>query len=323
MCTYKPFCLGVSLLALTIVGVTGCATVGQQPAGAKTSPINKSTTTTTSLATTSNSTSVPVASKTKTKPITSNMTITVSSSNHKSQSGSGVHDSSKTPWSSVVVQSMVRVMKNTSAPLVAPTYIGQSNNSNYPYLTSLTTSTSDEYRVAFHITLTQVGVDSPSITQPPNSGLAEYVGEYGATEFSNSKQASGALNQFTIKIPSLAVTESTNLGYGIQGRWFLYANTATLQWYEGKWICQVVGGSKEQELQESKKIVAYLDKHLLPERPGVLLVMQAGDGNHTEIHWAIGHVMFSAGNYHQVLNAIKMAMSMRMYPSGQLKGVQY
>ena len=320
----KNKCLGisVSLLALTMMGVTGCTTGGQQQAVGKT-PTNKSAINTTTSSATLNSTSNPVTAKTKSKPSTSNVTITVSSSNRKSQSHSGVHDSSKTPWNSVVVQSMARVIKNTSALLVAPTYIGQSNNSNFPYLTSLTTSTSDEYRIAFHLTSRQIGVDSLAINRPPNTGLAEYVGEYGATEFSNSKQASGALDQFTIKIPSLAVTESTNLGYGIQGRWFLYANTSTLQWYEGKWICQVVGGSKEQELQESKKIVAYLDKHLLPERPGVLLVMQAGDGNHTEIHWAIGDVVFSAGNYHHTMDAIKMAMSMRMYPSEQLKGVQY
>lgn len=96
-----------------------------------------------------------------------------------------------------------------------------------------------------------------------------------------------------------------------------------MQWNEGQWTCQIVGGSEGQELQESQKIVAYLDKHLLPERPGVLVVMQAGDGNHTEIHRATGTVMYSASNYHQAMNAIKLAMSMRMYPFGQSRGVQY
>jgi hypothetical protein len=176
---------------------------------------------------------------------------------------------------------------------------------------------------AFHLTSKQAGVDSQVINQSQNTGLAAYVGGYSATKFSNSDRASSGLKQFTIKIPSSAVSESVNMGYGIQGKWFSYAHTTTMQWNEGTWICQIVGGSKGQELQESHKIVAYLDKHLLPERPGVLVVMQAGDGNHTEIHWAIGNVMYSASNYHQAMNAIKLAMSMRMYPSGQSKGVQY
>ncbi len=247
--------ISVCVLALTIMGVTGCATGGQPPAGEKASPINQSDTNTTSLAT-SSSTPNRRASKTS----TSNVTISVSSSNHKSQSGSGVHDSPKAPWNFVVVQSMARVMKNTSAPLVAPTYIGQSNNSNFPYLTSLTTSTSDEYRVAFHLTSTQVGVDSPDINQPPNTGLAEYVGGFAVTQFPSTQNVSLTLKQFVLPMSPQAVQHSVDLGNGIVGKTLSFNGETMSQWYEGKWRCQVVGSSAVDVLQESRQIVEYLHR---------------------------------------------------------------
>lgn len=90
----------------------------------------------------------------------------------------------------------------------------------HPILSNFETSTNDEYRVAFHLTSTPAGVDSPVINQPQNTGLAAYVSDYTATKFSNSDRASSGLKQFAIKIPASAISEPINMGYGIQGKWF-------------------------------------------------------------------------------------------------------
>ncbi|WP_198852602.1 hypothetical protein [Alicyclobacillus sp. SO9] len=96
-----------------------------------------------------------------------------------------------------------------------------------------------------------------------------------------------------------------------------------MEWNEGNWKCQVSGSNKSYVINESQKIVSYLHIHLLPKTMGTLGVMQTNGGNHTELHWAIGNVLFAASNYHQAMNAIKMVISMRMYPSGKSTGVQY
>ena len=64
----------------------------------------------------------------------------------------------------------------------------------------------------------------------------------------------------------------------------------------------------------AKRMVAYLSGHLLPETYGLAAVDNAGDGEHTDLTWAEGSVLYHASDYHHALGALKMAVSMRQNP---------
>lgn len=227
-------------------------------------------------------------------------------------------------WNPVVAQAMRYVQDRTGMTLEAPAYTGNRNGyESGVYLAVTAQAGSRGYAVGLQISTTPASVNSPVLSQPPNTGLAAVLGGFGARTYPSSAQVLSVLSltparpeqgNLTAAI-SMRGTKSRriNLGNGIQGALFDRRGWDVVQWREGEWGFQVNGSYPPGDRALASQVVAYLHTHLLPEAHGLMVVNNAGDGEHTSLSWAYGDTVYNTWDYHHALSAVKMAMSMRPY----------
>ncbi len=223
----------------------------------------------------------------------------------------------------VVAQAMAYVAARTGLPLQAPTFIGHANGVTRGYLAATASSSPASYHVSLQVSTTPVGLNSPALYQPPNTGLAAVIGGFGAQRVSSASQA---VQDVALRMKPVAFAgvrqqlvkyTDVNLGNGIQG---LYAYVpraggagGTIEWREGEWALRITGSGFAADRSLAESIVAYLHTHLLPETHGLLTVSNGGDGQHTSLSFAFGNVVYTVWDYHHALSAISMAMSIQPY----------
>ncbi len=212
----------------------------------------------------------------------------------------------------VVNQAMMTFRGKTFLTLAAPTTIPITGGESHDYLGATTTRSSDSYHVHLQLTSKPLSVNNPAIMGNPNQGLAQDFGGFGLTAYASSSQAEAALEHGLYQPTANSSAESINLGTGILGT--AYSSPGLIQWQEGEWTIQVVG-VPSQDTALAKRIVQYLHTHLLPETRGVMVVMAAGDGDHTTIAWQAGPTLYRVSDYHHAVGAMEMAMSMESWPS--------
>ena len=89
----------------------------------------------------------------------------------------------------VVAQAMAYVAARTNLPLWAPTFIGHANGVTRGYMAATSSASSAGYRVSLRVSTTPVGLNSPALYQPANTGLAAVIGGFGAQRVSSANQA--------------------------------------------------------------------------------------------------------------------------------------
>lgn len=221
----------------------------------------------------------------------------------------------------VVTQAMTYVAARTALPLQAPTVTGHANGSTRGYLAAAASASPGSYRVSLQVSTTPVGLNSPALYQPQNTGLAAVIGGFGAQRVPSSSTAAQdvSLRMMPVSFPGvnqeLVKYANVALGNGIQGlrAYVPHPYSDVIEWREGEWAFRIVGSDFPADRSLAASIVSYLHQHLLPETHGLLTIYNAGDGQHTSLSWAFGDVVYNAWDYHHALSAVQMAMSMQSY----------
>ncbi len=312
----------MAALALTSLAVTGCG-VSNHLTGTPTSDSPSATvqpsgrtTTTPSTSPSSSSTITPSASNSTRPSPTSHLSST--GTKESKVSVDEMRASSNERFSSIITRAMAHVTK-TKFALMAPTLPDYSPQSGLPSLSmgAIVQSSADGYTVNLQWAHSQLPINSPALSMPPNTGDAGIIGAFGGTQYLSAKVALAQLNiqQMGSHLSPPANSKSTkvDLGHGIQG--LAYSSfPGMVVWHQGDWTLEVRGLALPP-IQEAKEIVTYLHTHKLPPTNGVFIVEMAADGDHTSAQWVFGKVVYSCSDYHSALQAAKMAVSMRVYPS--------
>ncbi len=234
---------------------------------------------------------------------------------------------SRGPFDETIKEAM-QYLRQRSARFsyMAPTEPGFSPK--VPHLAALATANARGYTVNLFSSDKRLPINSPILSTAPYEQADAIVGSFGGRPYSSSSRALASLYvSSTHSIapayqppPKVGDTE-VNLGEGIYG--FEYVNdtstpgTPMVVWHEGDWTLEVWDGSITQDLAQARKLVGYLHRHLLPETFGVVGENIAGDGEHTTVEWVYGNMLYSVFNYQSGLQAVEMAASARVFPSGQ------
>lgn len=264
----------------------------------------------------------PVAAqpgKTRTSP-SAGLGAASASSPH---SGSGPTPSSLTPASSSSASAAAATSEaglsqeigryvaaaRTGLSFVAPSYWPHGNPRQF--LAADVDTGPDLYTVHLRDTTAPLPLNSPQINNAPNGGLAQVLGGFGAEQYENASQARSDFADVNgYYVTPQGAPAPVALGHGIAGT----VQGDVVIWHEGDWTFEVSGSSSVYNEAVAKGMVAYLFRHLLPETYGLAAVDNAGDGEHTDLTWAQGSVLYHASDYHHALGALKMAVSMRQNP---------
>ncbi|WP_258109928.1 hypothetical protein [Alicyclobacillus sp. SP_1] len=232
------------------------------------------------------------------------------------------------PFRPSIVDAMVYVQHHGAhMPLMAPVVSKAFSAIRHMGVEATVSSDGMNYGVVLYATESSVPLNSSNLSSLPEMDL---VGSFGATRFSTPAIAKSELyaNQegsmaSAYLTPPPSVSQSVNLGHGMVGAAYEEHSSAAnpyspmVVWHEGDWTLEVYDASVSIEVQHAKKIVAYLNRHLLPETYGVFGENIAGDGDHASAMWAYGNTDYSVSSFHSGLQAVQMAVAMRVYPSGQ------
>ncbi len=298
--------------ALVIVGIvnsvviTGCGLVGHVGSPPNTAPSTNQSHTSPTTSSTRPIAGTSPSSSTNTNTSDARSTATPSASDSTTHTSPG-------PFNPVVQQAMTFARPRTTMELQAPENVPTPQTSLY--LAAIAGASQNTYHVLLQLTSTPMGLNNPNILN--GAGLANDIGGFGATRYASASQADAAL-QNTLTPPPQAPTSTMttpNLNFGIIGQAW---PQGLVQWQEGDWTLQVTGSDTSLDTALAMHIVSYLHTHLLPETRGVMVVVNAGDGNHTQVEWQEGNVLLRTTTYHSATGAMEMAMSMRNYPSGNM-----
>lgn len=228
-----------------------------------------------------------------------------------------------TSFSPVVNNALTQV--HTSFPLMAPTLPGYSPKGRGD-LGAQAKSGANSYEVNLQWANHPLPVNSPALSQPPNTGEAMFFGSFGGIKYASNQVAmahlytvaKGDIAPAYLPFPVNIHPKQVDLGYGVQGLAFAVPNPMVV-WNIGGWRLEVTDANLAEDIREAKKLVTYIHSNLLPETYGVFGVNIAGDGNHTSVKWVYGNVVYSCSDDHSAMQAVKMLISMRVYPDGSVK----
>lgn len=323
-----------AIASFAIVCLSGCSTsAGASSGGASTSPSHPSTAS---------------AGSASGQAATQSANATTSSGQSGGESGSGLANDSNQgsaaasaasgtpavstttagPFRPSMVNAMVYVQHHGAhMPLMAPVVSKAFSAIRHMGVEATVSSDGMNYGVVLYATENSVPLNSSNLSSLPEMDLG---GSFGATRFSTPAIAKSQLyaNQegsmaSAYLTPPHSVSQSVNLGHGMVGAAYEEHASATnpyspmVVWHEGDWTLEVYDASVSIEVQHAKKIVDYLNRHLLPETYGVFGENIAGDGDHASAMWAYGNTDYSVSSFHSGLQAVQMAVAMRVYPSGQ------
>ena len=231
--------------------------------------------------------------------------------------------SSNERFSSIIKSAMEHVTR-TKFVLLAPTLPDYSPHPGLPLssMGAIVQSSADSYMVNLQWANRQLPINSSALSMPPNTGDAVLIGSFGGTQYPSAKaaltqlyrQQRGMASAY-LSPPAKSKGATVDLGNGIQGLAYSSSFNPMVIWHQAKWTLEVTDTALPYDIQEAKKLVTYLHTHKLPPTKGVFGVNIAGDGDHTLAEWAFGKVVYSCFDDHSGLEAAKMAVSMRVYPS--------
>lgn len=252
-------------------------------------------------------------------------------SSFNNQSVQQVIHTSGNPFDPTISEAMQYLRRRSATfPYMAPTEGGFVPT--VPHLAALATTNARGYTVNLFSSDKRLPINSPILSTAPYEQAGAIVGSFGGTSYASPSTALASLYLSPAQSIAPAYQPPPNvpdtevyLGKGIYG--LEYVNdTATVRvgtpmvvWHEGDWTLEVWDGSVAQDVAHAKKLVGYLHSHLLPETFGVVGENIARDGDHTTVEWVYGNRQYSAFNYRSGLQAVEMAASARVFPSGEIR----
>ncbi|GMA60947.1 hypothetical protein GCM10025859_13870 [Alicyclobacillus fastidiosus] len=216
------------------------------------------------------------------------------------------------------------------APLMAPTDRIFSPDSPYIGAQVSADTGKNGYSVNLFATDQPLPLNSPQFNTAQYQYADRIIGSFGAVQYPQSMSAKNDLYLSPAQsiapayiAPPKATTSSVDLRNGIVGTEYTSSASTTylpmVLWHEGDWTFEVWDGTIDEDVRLAKEDVAYLNTALLPETYGVFGENLAGDGEHTTVEWVYGNTLYSDFCYGSGVMALKMAVSTRVYPSGQIK----
>ncbi|MFX4303350.1 hypothetical protein ACOJUR_13995 [Alicyclobacillus tolerans] len=318
--------LTASMLALTCLTVTGCGTV----------PANNSSQQNHFSTFGHKHQSKKLSSDTSNSSLRVNKTSNSTLNNHsislnQNNISTNIRKVSSNERFQSIIQEAMSHITEPKFPLMAPTlpeYRPSKNLSGFQpfkdstsmFLGATTESNLHSYMVNLQWAHSQLPVNSPNLSMPPNTGDATIIGSFGGKQYSSSKAALEQLDiqQINSRLlpPANSKSGRINLGEGIQGMEYSISSgkVSWVIWHQNDWQLEVMGGFTLPSISVAKEVATYLHKYNLPSKNGVFIVQMAADGNHTSALWVNGNVRYFCSDYHSALQAAKMLVSMRLYP---------
>ncbi len=208
---------------------------------------------------------------------------------------------------------LAAVAERAHLPILAPTSIAAS-----PRLRVSVTcrAAARSYDVGIYLTTESLPPNSPAIEKPPNGGLADLVGSFGGERYGSEDAARTALGRPVRGF--MAPAGASLRGEWLQPRaaaeaWTVGPGIAAALWRQDGWQVEVVGLPMSLIVPYARSLAAYLASHPLPAGPGAMLVVAAGDGDHTSLYWQRGRDVYRLGDYHSARAAVAMARSALRY----------
>jgi hypothetical protein len=215
--------------------------------------------------------------------------------------------------SSALLNAMWEVWADLPTPVEAPRWLPKPPSRLHPYLgVSTRFLHGSVYEVNLQWTATPLSVDSPMLAEPPNTGLAEFLGSFGGAAYASGREARAALRRDNsyASSPPRGASARVVLGVRIVGRGWPAAGVVV--WRQGGWLCQVEG---IYDLPLARALAVALRRSPLAARTGVLAVDNAGDGEHSAIDWVNGRMVYQVIDYHSARAALAIARSMAPFPA--------
>ncbi len=212
------------------------------------------------------------------------------------------------------------VGQRTRLPVMAPTLLISERPGQFS-MTAVATPAS--YDVQVYRTKASLPLNSPKISEPPNTGLASDVGGYSGRKFRSVALAKAGLITSTgfFARPPRSGLQKVSLGLGITGQaWTASAGDAVLLWNQGGWTLEVNSEPLVMLAPYARGLVEYLHRHPLPNYHGIVAIQDAGDGEHTLVCWRRGNDVYTVGDYHVARDAFAMAQAIRLCSSRRSPG---
>ncbi|MCI0184801.1 hypothetical protein [Sulfoacidibacillus ferrooxidans] len=323
MFSYKNLGIGIAVLTLTTIGVTGCATNGsQQPVGGPTSPSNQTVTKTTN-STISNSTNNAPATVTAN---TTQNTVGTGNSTNSVKILSNQPNSSAHQFPNIVSMAMQHFPANVLSRPEVPTILATpTSGSNQLFYRTWDTTTGSilNYSVQF---------------SSPHNQLATFMG----STFSGISAGDSVWLPNGMPNNAKVTTSSVDLTSGIVAKEQTFVapkNSAkevssnSLTWSEGRWKIEVARTESTQvPTAEADAVASFLHSHFMPvpQTKGTIYVNVypgetaqghlSGTSVSETIKWQEGQHVYEIDTYSHCKNPIRtglaMAMSMKPYSAG-------
>ena len=232
--------------------------------------------------------------------------------------GAGTQGSTRTTvpteaFPTALRRALTDVRRTVAFPVMAPTYLPPGRP---PYISVQEDATRWKYEVNLFRTAKELPLDSEAIGQPPNSGLANVLGGFGGAGYADRAQAAAELVRaaggFVAPPPGGGLPRA--LAGGITAEvWAIGPGLGAVLWHQDGWQIEVNQPPPAALLTYARALSSYLARHPLPRGPGTMVVMAAGDGDHTWLAFRRGRDVYSAWDYHSARGAAAMASSMQAY----------
>ena len=212
-----------------------------------------------------------------------------------------------------IADALGSVARTTTVPLWGPQAraIHAPDLRGHHVLSAETMSTRNQYAVSFIATVKPYPVNSPLLKLPPNTGLAQLVGDFSGQRYRSVVAAQGALTNLH---PPASPPHRMEITTTIQADEWTQEGLAV--WHQDGWLVEMNGlaaSSVTQGIYEqiAQKMVHRLSHTALPANHGIIIVDVAGDGEHTLVSWRVGRIVYRTSSEFLPSTAIGMAASMR------------
>ena len=173
-------------------------------------------------------------------------------------------------------------------------------------------STAGQYGVTLIATVKAYPVNSPALSLPPNTGLAQLVGSFGGESYRSARVAARHLkSRFLFPVPKARFLSQALAPHIAAKVWTIGPRLQLIEWHQKGWLMQA---SQSPDVAFCRVLMREIAAARFPVSHGVMAVDVAGDGEHTVLAWHVGRVNYTV--YANFLAATAVHMAASMHPVG-------
>jgi hypothetical protein len=175
-------------------------------------------------------------------------------------------------------------------------------------LSAEVSSTAGQYSVTLIATVKAYPLNSPALSLPPNTGLAQLVGSFGGESYRSARVAARHLeSRILFPVPKARFLIKALAPHIAAKVWTIGPRLQLIEWHQKGWLMQV---SQSPDVAFCHVLVREIAAARLPVSHGVMAVDVAGDGEHTVLVWRVGRVDYTVYANFLAATAVHMAASM-------------